>query len=377
MKYDSAYDKKDSSYWSVLRPVPLESDEKRDFVVKDSMAQQQRDSLLSNSNIDSLRKNRKPVKVMNILWSGVDYNFYNKKIFSTYRLRGLLQEIEYNSVEGLSVNIEQSFDIKPNKGKYNYTVDWNNRYGFSNFHFNSYGNFTVRPKVDNYRNVYFILSGGKRISQFNNDNPITPLANAVSTLLFKKNFMKLYENWFGHAEYNNRLENGIQWNIHATYEDRLPVENTVDYSVWGKDRILFPNHPYELEDEVFVRHQAFVAGITLTYQPGQRYIQFPTYKMPLGSKYPTLQFQYTKGIKNIFGSDVDYDKWGFSVFDNMNFKIAGELKYRFGIGGFINDNNAGIPDLQHFNGNQTIYNSHYLNSFQMATYYRYSTDASF
>ena len=63
------------------------------------------------------------------------------------------------------------------------------------------------------------------------------------------------------------------------------------------------------------------AGIILTYQPGQKYIQFPNSKMPLGSKYPTLEFEYTKGIKNILGSDVDYDKWRFSVFDNMNFKI--------------------------------------------------------
>ena len=68
----------------------------------------------------------------------------------------------------------------------------------------------------------------------------------------------------------------------------------------------------------FNKHQALSTGIILTYQPGQRYIQFPDSKMPLGSKYPTLELEYTKGIKNVFGSDVDYDKWKFSVFDNMN-----------------------------------------------------------
>jgi hypothetical protein len=377
MKYDSTYNKKDSSYWTSLRPVPLESDEKRDFVFKDSIAKQMKDSMLSQSSIDSLRKNRKPVTIMNVLWSGIEHNFYNKKVFSTYGLRGLLREIEYNSVEGLSVNLEQTFEIKPNQGKYTYTIDWNNRYGFSNTHYNSYGNFILRPKVDNYRNVYLLLSGGKRVSQFNKDNPITPLANSVSTLLFRRNLIKIYENFFAHAEYNSRFENGIQWNVHTTWEDRIPLENTVDFSVWGKNRTLLPNHPFELADRPFEKHQAFAAGITLTYQPGQRYIEFPTGKMPLGSKYPTLQFDYTKGIKNIFGSDVDYDKWAFSVYDNMNFRIAGEMKYRFSVGGFINDNSVEIPDLQHFNGNQTIYNSKYLNSFQMATYYRYSTDAAF
>jgi hypothetical protein len=47
--------------------------------------------------------------------------------------------------------------------------------------------------------------------------------------------------------------------------------------------------------------------------------------MPIGSKYPTFQLEYNKGISHLFGSDVDFDKWKFSVFDNMNFKIGGEF----------------------------------------------------
>ena len=36
-----------------------------------------------------------------------------------------------------------------------------------------------------------------------------------------------------------------------------------------------------------------------------------------------------------------------------------------------------IPDFQHFNGNQTAYNFKYLNSFQLAPYYRYSNTEEF
>ncbi|MES1219465.1 MAG: DUF5686 family protein, partial [Bacteroidota bacterium] len=377
MKYDSTYDKKDSSYWNALRPIPLEADEKKDFIFKDSVARLERDSMYSEKNIDSLRKNRKPIKVMDVLWSDAHYNFYNKKAFSTYTLRGLIQQLEYNSVEGLSVNIEQVFDIKPNHGKNDISIGWYNRYGFSNTHFNSFAEFTIKPNTENYRNRYLTIAGGKRVSQFNHDNPIAPWANEFSTLLFKNNYMKIYENWFGSAEYNNRTESGIQWNLHGSYEDRIPLENTTDFSVFKKDKVLLPNHPYELDTIPFNRHQAVVVGITLTYQPGQKYIQFPNYKMPLGSKYPTLQFEYTKGLKSIFGSDVDYDKWRFSVFDNMNFKMAGEFRYRFSIGGFLNNNKVEIPDMQHFNGNQTIWNFKYLNSFQLAPYYQYSNSAKF
>jgi hypothetical protein len=34
----------------------------------------------------------------------------------------LLKQLEYNTVEGLSVNLEQGFDIKPIKGKYTYSL---------------------------------------------------------------------------------------------------------------------------------------------------------------------------------------------------------------------------------------------------------------
>lgn len=377
MKYDSTYDKKDSSYWNIIRPVPLEKDEKRDFVFKDSIARRDRDSLYTQSSIDSLRKNQKPVKVMDVLWSDAHHTFYNKKVFLTYTLRGLLQQLEYNSVEGLSVNLEQVFYIRPTKGKNNYSIAWYNRYGFSNKHFNSYVEFTLWPKEENYRNRYLFISGGKRVSQFNHDNPITPLVNEASTLLFKKNYIKLYENWFGNIEYNNRFENGVRWNVKATYEDRVPLENTTDFSIFYKDRVLTPNHPYELAGVPFNKHQALSAGITLTYQPGQKYIQFPDSKMALGSKYPTLELEYTKGIKDIFGSDVDYDKWKFAVFDNMNFKLMGEFRYRLSIGGFLNNNRVEIPDLQHFNGNLTILSFNYLNSFQLAPYYQYSNSRPF
>jgi len=190
--------------------------------------------------------------------------------------------------------------------------------------------------------------------------------------------MKLYENWFGEAEYNNRFDNGLRLTIQATYENRMPVENSTDFSLNNKKgKEFLPNHPYELTGIPFEKHQALVLGIRLSWQPGQRFIEFPWGRQPIGSKAPTLTLEYNKGIWKTLGSDVDFDKWKFSVADNMNFKMGGEFKYRLGIGGFLNNNHVAIPDLQHFNGNQTFYNIKYLNSFQLAPYYRYSNAEEF
>ena len=377
MKYDTAFNKKDTNYWNAVRPVALENDEKRNFVFKDSVSRLLKDSMRSKAYVDSLRKNQKPVTVKGIFWSGQMHNWYGKSTTLNWRIKPLLPQTEYNTVEGVSLNIEQTYNYSKVKSKYNYQLDWNTRYGFSNTHLNSYADLTIKPKKYGYRNRYLKLSGGKRLSQFNQDNPIDPLTNAVYTLIGKKNYMKLYENWYGRAEYNNKLESGFRINVHATYEDRIPLKNTTDYSFFNKENSLLPNHPYELAHLSFEKHQALVVGFTLTWQPGQRYIEYPWGKMPLGSKKPTFELEYNKGIKTLFGSDVNFDKWKFSMADNMNFKMGGEFKYRVGIGGFLNSKSVSIPDLQHFNGNQTFYNIKYLNSFQLAPYYRYSNAEEF
>ncbi len=376
MSYDTAFNKKDSAYWSKVRPVPLEPEEKKDFVFKDSLYKKIRDSFFTKQSLDSFNKKQQPITLGKLLFSGVQRHRYSQKGYFVYRFDPLILGAQYNTVEGFAADITQSFHFTPKKSKKGYYVDVDTRYGFTNHHFNTFGLFGIKPKKD-FFNHYLEFSGGKRVSQFNHDNPIDPFTNTIYTLFYKRNYMKIYENWFGQAEYNSSLENGIKWNLNTAYEDRIPIENTTDYSFGKKYRTFLPNHPYELANVPFNRHQAFVTSLTVSYQPGQRYIQMPDAKIAVGSKYPTFELQYSKGIKKIFSSDVDFDKWKASVYDNLNLKIGGEFRYRISIGGFLNAAHVEIPDYQHFNGNQTYRGQNYLNSFQLAPYYRYSNTEKF
>jgi len=376
MSYDTAYNKKDSAYWDAVRPVPLEPEEKKDFVFKDSLYKKIRDSFFTKQNLDSFNKKQKPITLKGILFSGIERHRYSKSGFFQYRFDPLVLGAQYNTVEGFAADVSQSFHFTPREGKKEIYFDLDTRYGFTNHHFNAFGLFGLKPKK-NYFNHYLEFSAGKRVSQFNNDDPIDAFTNTLYTLLYKRNYMKIYENWFGQIEYNGGLENGLKWNIRAAYEDRIPVENTTDYSLGKKSRSFLPNHPYELANIPFNRHQAVVSSVTLSYQPGQRYIELPDVKISVGSKYPTMEASYSKGIPSIFGSDVDFDKWSFSVYDNMNLKLGGEFRYRIGVGGFLNTARVEIPDFRHFNGNQTYRGLNYLNSFQLAPYYRYSNTEKF
>lgn len=379
--YDTAVNKHSKQYWDSIRPVQLEPEEIKDYTVKDSAYKRQQDSAGSKTVRDSLRKKQGHITVSKVFWNGFSRSDYHPAHPTRFSWDGALKGTQYNTVEGVVMNLKATITRSwiPQKKTLSFTPHV--RYGFNNGHLNpwaslSYSKMAGDETVSGVRHSW-ILSGGKRVSQFNNQNPITPLMNSIYTLLEHRNYMKIYENYFSELRYVKRFEGDLRLSASVLYENRMPLANTTDYSFFKKDRQFTPNYPYEQLTAQFPKHQAVIAAVELQYQPGQRYIQYPKQKVAIGSKYPTLSLAYTKGINNVLGSDVNFDKWKLAVWDNMNFKLLGALKYRLSVGGFLNSKQVYIQDYQHFNGNQLLFASQYLNSFQMAPYYANSTTASF
>ena len=382
INYDTGVNKKSVAYWDTTRPVPLEPEEKMDYQVKDSIFLVNKDSLQSKSSVDSLNKKQGKLKVYDVFWKGLHRTKYTVNGNHNWGIESLIQGLEYNTVEGLVVNFNPYYSRYLKKIKTNFTFEPNLRYGFSNTHLNAWADLYFRTRDwetdKKLKRQTWIISGGKRVSQFNKANPITTSTNSINTLIWGDNFMKIYENYFAAINFSKRYESGFRFNVNALYEDRMPVENTTDFVIFKRDSAnKIPNYPVEKLSSQFLRHQAFIVSIDVSIKPGQKYIQYPNRKMSLGSNYPTLSFNYTKGIKNIFGSDADFDKWGLSINDDKNFKLAGLFKYKIGIGGFLNTHKVFIQDYQHFNGNRSTRASDYLNSFQFAKYYANSTRSSF
>ncbi len=381
VKYDTAVNKKSKAYWDTTRPVPLEQEESMDYKVKDSLYQIRKDSGFTQKNVDSLNKKQGKIKPLAALWSGINRTHYSLKNSYSWSIESPIQSLEYNPAEGVVLNINTRFNTYLKKWKSYFSFEPNLRYGFSNTHLNAWANISFRTRdIDadqKIKRFAWNFTGGKRVSEYNKETPLIPLVNTISTLFYGDNFIKTYENYFGSISFSKRYESGLRFNVNALYEDRIPLENTTYFTFFKDSAKITPNYPNErvFRSQVF-RHQALILSFSISYKPGQRYIQLPNSKIPLGSKYPTFTFGFSKGIKNIFGSDVDFDKWKFSINDDKNLKLAGTLKYKISMGGFLNTNNLFIQDFQHFNGNQAAAASEYVNSFQLAKYYKYSTTQS-
>ena len=96
------------------------------------------------------------------------------------------------------------------------------------------------------KNIFLLLtvSGGKRVYQFNNASPILPFDNSLATLFWERNYMKIYEAWFGTIGFVKGIGEGASVSATISYQDRIPLENTTRYTVkdW-KERTFTPNYP--------------------------------------------------------------------------------------------------------------------------------------
>ena len=338
--------------------------------------------MTNNKSVDSLRKQQAPLKLKDILWTGVNRTHYSTSNPFTWHLEPLLKSLRFNSVQGLVINVSADFQQFLKKSKTNLTVTPNFSYGFSDNQLYAWLDVNFRTRdwsIDKkLKRENWSFSGGRRLSQFNKESNVSSLGNSIGTLFYGNNYMKIYENKFGNITFGKRFENGWRLTVDGIYEDREPLTNTTDFVLLTKkkDKIT-PNYPYEVINGNFTPHHAVLLNVSVSVKPGQRYIQFPFNKVPIGSKYPTFTLNYTKGIKGIFGSSTDFDKWNFVVNDDVNLKLAGTIKYKAMVGGFLNTNNVYIQDYQHFNGNKSHLAKEYLNTFQLQSYYQNSTTTNF
>lgn len=373
LRYLDSSNKRTVNYWDSIRPVPLQTEEMIDYKKKDSLEQVRK----SPRYLDSIDKKRNKIGVASLLVTGQTISRDRKR--STYSLSPLIDAFDFNTVEGLVMHVSGSYRKRLDSLRLNRSYMFITpalRYGFNNHHLNA--SLSAGYRVGNKISSSFTATGGKDIFQFNNASTYSERTNTINTLIFEKNYMKIYEAWFGKVQYSQELADGLEFKAALQFQDRMPLENTTDYRFRDvKSRVFTPNYPTELIPSNIDRHQATIASLGLTWQPGARYIEFPDRKFSLGSKYPTFNLDYVKGIDKLFGSDVKYDKWRFMMDDDINLRLFGTVSYRLSVGGFLNSKKVQVVDYQHFNGNQSIFASRYLNSFQLAPFYLNSTITNF
>jgi len=366
--------KKDSTYWNSIRPVPLTNEESNDYLKKDSI-QVIRESKTYLDSID--RKNNK-FKLTNILFG---YNYQNSYKDWNLNIGALLTNTNFNTVQGYNSEFSINYRKNLDEFKHYFNVNTTLYYGFSDKRLR--GTASITYKFNNISKPFLTLRVGIKTEQFNASQPISPLINSISTLFFEDNYMKLYDKSFAQISYSQEWFNGFRFYSTLSYERRKPLFNTTDQVFFNdEDDAYTSNNPL---DETaygiapFITHNILKLNVSTRINFGQEYFSYPDSKFNLSnSKYPTLLLAFKKGF-GATNSDYNFDQIKARLYQGFDIANKGHLQYNLRAGTFFNADDIAFMDYQHFNGNQTHIgkSSSYTNVFNNLPYYELSTNKSY
>ena len=382
---DSAKYTQDSTFWDQIRPIPLSEQETKGYKKIDSL------NVVSaaESAADSIKNYKKGTFELTDLITGGTYNLDSAKRHQ-FIIYNALFKTQYNTVDGFNVayDIGYKYNLKlgaKNKeGSGSYAAVIKNRphlllkpgirYAFAREKLNSR---IVGKYV--FRTGYFSIEGGNFVSQFNREEPVSPLMNTSFTVLWEQNLMKIYEkdyvtfNFF--REFSDKLSAGIRVDL----ERRYRLYNNSFYSVVDWKRAFSPNLPLNANFYPdFDRQKALTTELNIEYIPFIKYSLRNGVKRPIRTRNSEFNLSYFKGIPQLFNSEVDFDRVELGYKDQFSFGPKGELFFNVKAGTFLNNNKMGFMDYAHFPGNISfLTQSDPVASYRLLDYYFYSTDKSY
>ena len=371
---DSLAGKRDAAYWSEIRPVPLTEKEVKGYQRDDSLARIEQARLTGVDSTGAIKKGRfKPADIL----LGGQYNFSPRTSLHVYPS---LAQVYYNTVEGINVNLSGRLHHQYDSLRQSWTFKPLVRYGFSSRELYAKGQLRYQYKRGEEMHR-LLFGGGKFVEQFNSEEPIHPHINTLSTLLFRKNYMKIYRKEFANVAYTYQPSAFVSFDTEVEWAQRTQLENQSEYSFFYSDQRIFgSNSPQnrELNDTGFPQNQALLLEASLRYRPLARYRIYNGKKIPLLEQSPEFSLQYRKGIAGVQGSDVDFDQLQLGFSHSIRFGVRAKLSLAVNGGTFLNNKSLYFMDYQHFDGNRTFLSSQdLLRSFRLLDYYQYSTNDSY
>jgi hypothetical protein len=375
VKFAENANKKENTFWTENRPVPLTDEELTNYVKKDSIQTIRK----SQKYLDSIDAKGNKFKWHNII---TGYNYKNSFKKYSFNYQGLLNlsSLSFNTVQGWNLDSGFSYtNYNTEKGKYT-SISSTFNYGFSDDRLRVTGSYY--HKFNSINNAYISFKGGSTVAQFNSNEPISAFINTSSTLLFKNNFMKLYNKEFATLNFGREAINGIFVSGKLSFENRKTLKNTTDYSFVKSEDLYTSNNPLAPLDFIatpFSNHHLVKASVGARFNFGQKYISRPNAKLNMSNDdYPSLTVFYEKAMAGTT-KNLNYDYFGASIDYYKTIGNKGDFGLKVKAGKFVNAENISFIDYKHFNGNLThlITSNSTLNAFNLLPYYSHSTNDAY
>jgi len=362
---DSMANKRDTTYWSTLRPIPLSKNEVAGYVLQDSL------TVVKEAKNEKERPDSTHVKLKHFILG----NTYALGSRNSLTIESPILALGFNTIEGYAFNLIAEYQKRWGKS-YQFSVRPIARYSFGRQKL--YG--ILETNLGN-RDWNLNITGGEMATQINQNRPILPFVNSLATRFFERNLIKLYQKQFVKAEFSKQnIFDVLSITTGLEFEGRKELynlENIKPVLFW--DRFAYtPNRPVnnEISNTGFPTNNALLFDINLSIRPWQRYTVRNGQKRYLRNKNPIFGVQYRNALG--FAGDADFQYLHGTIRQNMNLGPRIDLDYVVSGGGFLRAKKMYFTDYKHFMGGEFfILTGSPLSDFRMLPYYLHSTSSWF
>lgn len=374
--------KKDSTYWAKIRPIPLSDIEIRSLRISDSIKSASSLKELKTDTTSSVKKKEKNKFLKTIREVGFGHTWSDTTGFRfTYGGLIKLNKLSFNSVDGFNYGLN-----------FNITKSWKNRNSFS-IAPDIRGAFSRKQLMWGiYTNYWFnkmkirqiLVRAGITSKDINNGGGINTFINLDYSLLLKKNYLKLYESRYLTIGYSTEIVNGLTLNISGNFEDRRVLQNTTNFSLFNSSKAYSDNTPVntylspgsnpinELRNQ---RHFDIVTKFS--YTPYQKYRILSGTKVPGGSEWPTFDLTWQHGINEFkeFSSGLRRsDMLRIEVSKKRSIGAFSDFRWRLRAAGYLDNRNLTFYDFFHINSQPLpLLLNNYEDAFMIPAFYSMST----
>ncbi|MCB0650794.1 MAG: carboxypeptidase-like regulatory domain-containing protein [Saprospiraceae bacterium] len=360
---DSTAYKKDSSYWAVVRPIPLTKYEVKGYARVDSLS--------------TVEKEEKEGKSKSGFSFGDIFMGYKFKTGAetSFRYSSILMGIQFNPVEGFSLHEDLTFTKRKENSRFE--IEVTPRYAFARNKFS--GTASIRTLSNN--NVLdghrIEVTGGRYIFQYNENKPINEFLSMWENLFYERNYIRLYEKDFVKVLGQKTVG---KWKLNGSLEwaERYNLQNNT-HQTWVKHDSRNYASNYPINDEVTVplagAETAFIATLGFEVRPWQKYRINNGKKQIADKTSPMFRAEYKTGWPIVFlNTTASFSQLDFTYKQKINLGARSNIDVRLNAGFFIDSKTMAFTDFKHFAGNQLRYTTaDPVESFRLLDYYQHST----
>ncbi|TCO10469.1 DUF5686 and carboxypeptidase regulatory-like domain-containing protein [Natronoflexus pectinivorans] len=337
---DSA--RRDTVRWDHIRPVPLTQSEARSFAVSDSLK-----ALADTTRSDSIPESSTFMKVRRALLSGT---VVPREGDFRVRYGGLigLRNIDFNAVDGWKYQQRLNINWQQDSVK-RMQISATGGYAFNREAF--FGEAGLHQTYSPLRRGLFSMASGVGAYDYKRDIGVAPLLNMASSLFFKENYLRLYENRFLMMRNEIDLANGLRMTTGIAWQEYNPLENNTNYSFFRRNDDYNPNEVVNSSaGEIhFESQRAFISLFELEYTPRYYYRIQRGRKIMSHSDYPTFKLRMEHG-SGLLGSHSDYFLVESSIRKEAEFSFMPVFSWELSGGKFFRNERMHFSRFKHFEG---------------------------